>query len=203
MKAFLLTVTATAVFSVCLIVSAAGPSGSATSFSAAVYPALPAEAMAKSILNTTHRHREWMDVPAGSSGVRTFVVYPERADKAPVVVLAETKQGASDWIRAVGDQLAGEGYIAVIPDVLSGMGPRGGDGDSFPNRAAAASALDGSMPSVSGRSHCRRPTGAAPILNCCPPPAILVSTCLSLGSDPLSSRTAGNGRRPLSSSIKS
>jgi carboxymethylenebutenolidase len=37
----------------------------------------------------------------------------------------------SDWIRAVADQLAAEGFIAVAPDLLSGKGPNSGDSSSF------------------------------------------------------------------------
>jgi dienelactone hydrolase len=34
-------------------------------------------------------------------------------------------RGMSDWIRAVADQLAQDGFIAIVPDFLSGKGPRG------------------------------------------------------------------------------
>lgn len=39
--------------------------------------------------------------------------------------------GLDDWMRAVADQLATEGFIAVAPDILSGRGPKGGNFDSF------------------------------------------------------------------------
>src|SRR5437879_8028204 len=81
--------------------------------------ALPSPSAAKAILNSTHRHREWVNVPAGDATVSAFIVYPERSDKAPVVIVTANQQGASDWIRAVADQLAAEGFIAVAPDVLS------------------------------------------------------------------------------------
>jgi carboxymethylenebutenolidase len=42
--------------------------------------------------------------------------------------------GLSDWIRAVTDQLAADGFIAIAPDLLSGRGPDGGGTDSFPSR---------------------------------------------------------------------
>ena len=100
---------------------------------------LPTEAAAKALLNSTHRHREWVSV----ANTRAFIVYPERSDKAPVVVLSAGKQGASDWIRAVADQAAAEGFIAVVPDVLSGLGPHGGDSNDFANPDAVAAALDG------------------------------------------------------------
>src|SRR6267143_6141679 len=61
---------------------------------------LPLEVADRTVLNTTPRHREWVNVPAGSAGVLTFIVYPERSDKAPVVIITSEKQGASDWIRA-------------------------------------------------------------------------------------------------------
>src|SRR5262245_14428767 len=89
----------------------------ATDPPAVAHSVLPSEAAAKTILDSTHRHREWVSVPAGSVNVRAFIVYPERSDKAPAVVLSASKQGASDWIRAVADQAAAEGFIAVVPDV--------------------------------------------------------------------------------------
>lgn len=105
---------------------------------AVMHSALPAETAAKALLNSTHRHREWVSV----ANVRAFIVYPERSDKAPVVVLSAGKQGASDWIRAVADQAAAEGFIAVVPDVLSGMGPHGGDSNDFADPAAVSAAFD-------------------------------------------------------------
>lgn len=102
---------------------------------------LPSEKTAKVILNFTPRHREWVTVPLGSAHVLAFVVYPERSDKAPVVTVTARDQGASDWIRAVADQVAAAGFIAVVPDVLTGLGPKGGDTDSFRNPAEVASAL--------------------------------------------------------------
>ena len=103
-----------------------------------MHSVLPTEAAAKALLNSMHRHREWVSV----ANVRTFIVYPERSDKAPVVVLSAGKQGASDWIRAVADQAAAEGFIAVVPDVLSGLGPHGGDSNDFANPTAVAAAFD-------------------------------------------------------------
>jgi carboxymethylenebutenolidase len=122
---------------------AAKPAGDASSNTRiAAHSALPSQASAKAILNSTHRHREWVSVPAGSSSVRAFIVYPERSDKAPVVVLSADRQGASDWIRAVADHAAAEGFIAVVPDVLSGLGPNGGDTNAFANSGEVAAALD-------------------------------------------------------------
>jgi carboxymethylenebutenolidase len=56
--------------------------------------------------------------------------------KVPVVVVIHENQGLTDWVRSVADQLAEAGYIAVAPDLLSGMGPNGGKTSDFPPGAA-------------------------------------------------------------------
>ena len=99
-------------------------------------PKLPAaEDQAKAALNASPRHGEYIDVPVtGSTPVRTWIVYPERKDKAPVVIVIHEIFGLSDWIRGVADQLASEGFIAVAPDLISGKGPNGGGTDSVATR---------------------------------------------------------------------
>lgn len=73
------------------------------------------------------RHGEWVDIAmADGTKLVTWVVYPERQDKAGVVLVIHDIRGMSDWIRAVGDQLAQDGFIAVVPDFLSGKGKDGG-----------------------------------------------------------------------------
>lgn len=123
-----------------------GATSAPASYGAAVAPltmrsTLPSELTAKTVLNSTSRHPEWTSVPDGSAAIRTFVVYPERADYAPVVLLTSNSQGLSDWMRAVGDQVASEGFIAIVPDYLTGLGPGGGDTEAFTNREAIAKAF--------------------------------------------------------------
>lgn len=84
----------------------------------AVHSALPKVGDAKSILNTTLRHREWVAVEAGARSIPVWAVYPERSDAAPVAILLE-RNGPSDWVRAISDQLAAEGYIALAPTIDS------------------------------------------------------------------------------------
>jgi carboxymethylenebutenolidase len=74
------------------------------------------------------RHGEWIDiaVPDSDVKIKTFVVYPERKEKAPVVIVIHEIFGLTDWVRGVADTLAANGFIAVAPDLLSGMGPNGG-----------------------------------------------------------------------------
>jgi carboxymethylenebutenolidase len=107
----------------------------------------PAEETAKGALETSPRHGEFVDVPReGSTAIRTWVVYPEKKDKAGVVLLIHEIFGASDWMRGVADQVARDGYIAVLPDLLSGMGPNGGGTESFPARDSVVRAIRGLTP---------------------------------------------------------
>jgi carboxymethylenebutenolidase len=67
------------------------------------------------------RHGEYVMIRTGpSDSVRAWVVYPERATKAPVVVVVHEIFGLSTWVRGVADQLAADGFIAIAPDLLTG-----------------------------------------------------------------------------------
>jgi carboxymethylenebutenolidase len=100
-------------------------------------PNLPApDEGAKAAIAASPRHGEWADVKVAGSAtpIRTWVVYPERKDKAGVVIVIHEVFGLTDWIRGVADQLAREGFIAVAPDLISGLGPGGGGTESAPTR---------------------------------------------------------------------
>src|SRR6478736_10320012 len=90
-----------------------------------------AQDWARTQLEKSPRHREWVTVKHDGRSVETFVVYPESKDKRPVVVLIHEIFGMSDWVQDLADQVAEAGYIAVAPDLLSGMGPNGGRSSSF------------------------------------------------------------------------
>ena len=108
----------------------AAPAGKADS-------SLPASAeTAKAALDNSPRHGEYIDVkmPGGGPAIRTWISYPERKDKAGVVIVIQEVFGLTDWLRAVADQLAKEGFIAVAPDMVSGLGPGGGGTESVPSR---------------------------------------------------------------------
>lgn len=96
----------------------------------------PSEAQAKAALDRSPRHGEYVDIQLTGTErpLRAWVVYPERKDKAPAVIVIHEIYGLSDWIRAVADQLASEGFIAVAPDLISGKGPGGGGTDSVQSR---------------------------------------------------------------------
>src|SRR4029077_7719040 len=103
----------------------------------------PSEDDAAARLNSSPRHGEFHTVDVRGTPVRAWVVYPERKDKAPVVLVIHEIFGLTDWIRAGTDQLAAEGFLAVAPDLLSGKGPHGGGSDDFPARDDATKAVSG------------------------------------------------------------
>ncbi|HWB20109.1 MAG TPA: dienelactone hydrolase family protein [Phycisphaerales bacterium] len=140
--------------------------------------ALPPDAEhAEATIAKSPRHGEWMDIdlPAvdgkpAAHPLHTYVVYPERKDNAPVVLVIHEIFGMTDWVRAVADQLAAEGFIAVAPDLLSGMAPNGGGTEALGDKATdvirklspaeAADRLDAALeyalkfPSASGKCAC-------------------------------------------------
>src|SRR5258707_8241077 len=81
---------------------------------------------ARQKLAQSPRHQEWVKVKNGNREVNSFVVYPEVKNKATAVVVIHEIFGMSDWVQSLTDQLAEAGYIAIAPDLLSGMGPNGG-----------------------------------------------------------------------------
>lgn len=91
-------------------------------------PGLPASAQsAAARLAATPRHGEWVKIPwsAGSSdSLMAWIVYPKAGARAPVVVVVHEIFGLSTWVRAVADQAAADGFIAIAPDLLSRV--RGG-----------------------------------------------------------------------------
>ena len=88
-------------------------------------PASAATAAAR--LAASPRHGEWVKIPSGagaSDSIMAWIVYPASKEKAPVVVVVHEIFGLSSWVRAVADQAAAEGFIAIAPDFLSRV--RGG-----------------------------------------------------------------------------
>ncbi len=103
---------------------------------------------AKTILNKSPRHQEWVKVTYGSRTVNAFVVYPEVSHKAPVVLLIHEIFGLSDWARSMADGIAAMGYIVIAPDLLSGFGPNGGDTSAFPDMQSTTKAVSGLDPAT-------------------------------------------------------
>jgi len=80
-----------------------------------------AQDWAKERLLKSPRHSEWVDIKSGQRTIKAFVVYPERKEKTPVVIVIHEIFGLTDWVRGVCDQLAENGVVAIAPDLLSGQ----------------------------------------------------------------------------------
>lgn len=110
---------------------------------------IPAQAVfaqdwARQRLDKSPRHREWVTVKHDGRALQTFIVYPESTGKTPVVLVIHEIFGLTDWAEELSDEVAAAGYIAVAPDLLSGMAPNGGRTSDFTQDKAieAVSHLD-------------------------------------------------------------
>lgn len=104
-----------------------------------------AQDWARKRLDESPRHLEWVKVKHGDREVRTLVAYPERPDKAPVILMIHEIFGLTEWAQLMADQLAAEGYIVVAPDLLSGSAPNGGGTAELGTTSAARKAI-GELP---------------------------------------------------------
>jgi carboxymethylenebutenolidase len=109
---------------------------------------LHAQDWAKTRLEASPRHHEYVPLKHGDRTVQAFVVYPEVKTKAPVVILIHEIFGLSDWAKEMADELAAQGFIVVAPDLLTGFGPNGGGSDAFPSQDATTKAVSGLDPAV-------------------------------------------------------
>jgi len=107
----------------------------------AVAAAGSAQDWARAQLEKSPRHREWVTVKHDGRSVETFVAYPESKEKRPVVLVIHEIFGMSDWAQELADEVAEAGYIAVAPDLLSGMGPNGGRTKDFASGNAVTDAV--------------------------------------------------------------
>ena len=96
---------------------------------------------AKHAVDTSPRHHEWVNVKSGDHVVSAFVVYPEVKNKPAAVVVIHEIFGMSDWVQMLAGEVAAEGYIAIAPDLLSGMGPNGGGTSAFADGTAVGKAI--------------------------------------------------------------
>jgi carboxymethylenebutenolidase len=75
-------------------------------------------------------HGEWVKIKRGKDTIRAYVAYPERKTKAPAVIVIHEIFGLTDWEPTVADRLAKEGFVAIVPDLLSskhGQSPKNQD----------------------------------------------------------------------------
>jgi carboxymethylenebutenolidase len=103
----------------------------------AIPPGTPAHV--ERALKESSRHGEYIDIPmADGTKLNAFITFPERKDRAGVVLVIHDIRGFSDWARALADQLSQDGFIAIVPDFLSGKGPDGGGTASLGNQVGQA-----------------------------------------------------------------
>ena len=77
-------------------------------------------------LKASPRKGEWVDIKlADGTPMKTWIVHPQGTAKAGVVIVIHEIFGLTEWVRAVADHVAQDGFIAIAPDLLSGMGPNG------------------------------------------------------------------------------
>lgn len=107
-----------------------------------------AQDWAKTRLDASPRHREYVTLKHGDRSVQAFVVYPEVNRKTPVIILIHEIFGLSDWAKNMADELAAAGYIVIAPDLLSGTGPGGGGTDSYSGMDAITKAVSGLDPNA-------------------------------------------------------
>jgi carboxymethylenebutenolidase len=103
--------------------------------------AIPASATtAAERIAKSPRHAEWVAVKVNATdSAMAWVVYPERKDKAPVVIVIHENTGINTWTRSVADQMAAEGFIAIAPDLTTMF--RTGDLTKDPVQAEGAAAI--------------------------------------------------------------
>ncbi len=101
---------------------------------------LHAQDWATQRLDASPRHHEYVTLQANGKPLQAFVVYPEVKSKATAVVLIHEIFGLSAWAKSMADDLAAAGYVVIAPDLLTGMGPNGGNTDSFPSQDAVTKA---------------------------------------------------------------
>jgi carboxymethylenebutenolidase len=91
-----------------------------------------AQDWARKAVEKSPRRREWVTVKHDGRSVESMVAHPQSRDKAPAVVVIHEIFGLTDWVENVTDEFAEAGYIAIAPDLLSGMAPNGGRTKDFP-----------------------------------------------------------------------
>lgn len=105
-----------------------------------------AQDWAKARLENSPRHHEWVKVKHDGREVNCYITYPEVKDKAPVIIVIHEIFGLTDWARGVTDQLAEAGYIAIAPDLISGMAPGGGGTAELGSTDSATKLVSGLPP---------------------------------------------------------
>ena len=92
-------------------------------------------------LEASPRHQEYVEIMSNGRKLKCFVVYPQVSGKATSVIVIHENMGLTNWARSMTDQIAAAGFIAIAPDLLSGMAPNGGGTQDFANVDSARQAI--------------------------------------------------------------
>jgi carboxymethylenebutenolidase len=78
-----------------------------------------AQDWAKEKLDKSPRHLDWVTLKNGDHSFKCFIAYPEASKKSPAVLVLHENVGLTDWVREMADEIASQGYIAIVPDMLN------------------------------------------------------------------------------------
>ncbi|GAB7526923.1 dienelactone hydrolase family protein [Paraburkholderia sp. 2C] len=65
----------------------------------------------------------WIDIPAGTDSFGAYLALP-KSGKGPAVIIIQEIFGVNGHIRAVAEQYAQDGYVAIAPDIFWRTQPR-------------------------------------------------------------------------------
>jgi carboxymethylenebutenolidase len=94
-------------------------------------------------LAASPHHQEWVTISNGAHKLKAWMAYPKANGNLPVVLVLHEVFGLTESTRNTADRIAAMGYRVIVPDMLSGLGPNGGDTDSFPSSRDASQTLTG------------------------------------------------------------
>lgn len=82
-------------------------------------------------LDVVTTHGEYIWITRGADSIWAYIAFPERNDRAPAMIVIHENRGLTAWEPTVADRLAGMGYVAIAPDLVSSrFGPALALGDS-------------------------------------------------------------------------
>src|SRR5215470_7759335 len=129
-------------------------------------PAQEYKDFGKDRLNSSPRHAEWVDLKSGDRTIKAFVVYPERKDKAPVMIVIQEIFGVTDWLRSLCDELAENGVLAIAPDFLNGQKFEDGDGASKATSALKPDEIKSVLDATADYALTKIPAGNGTLVAC-------------------------------------
>lgn len=102
---------------------------------------IQAQDFARKLLDESARHQEWVQIQTNGRTLHAFLIYPEVSEPVTSVIVIHENRGLTDWVRSFADRLAGQGFLVIAPDLLSGYSREFTKTSDFPDRDAAREAL--------------------------------------------------------------